>query len=892
MSNTDQLFILKSKVAIPPVRKRAVERTSLIGRLNAGAERGFVLVSAPAGFGKTTVLAQWAAHCPLPVAWVSLDEKDNDPTRFFSYLAQALVAAGIDDGEQDTLLQHAEALPVRTLAGAFLNRVEQIATPFVLVLDDYQLITEPIHEALALLLEHRPPPLRLVLSTRADPPLPVARLRAQGELTELRSAHLRFSDAEVTLFLEEVMELDLSPAEITALSNRTEGWIAGLQLAALSLKGREDTRAFIERFSGSHRFILDYLLDEVVSRQPPTIRRFLLETSILERLSGPLCEAVTAQPDGQQALEQIEAANLFLVPLDDERRWFRYHHLFGELLQARLKQTVGTETVATLHRRAAGWYERQGWPVAAIEHTLATGDVERAAELVERHGHTQWGLSNTAFMRLIGRLPARTLRRRPGLGVYHAWTLIVYGQIREAEQLLQALSARLTEPEMGPEMDGVRAFVNLLLAYTPVMLDAPVSAGDLPSAGALARVPARHLGMRNSADVVYAYLLYLRGELEASASHLMAPVERDVAADGTTAIPIAIARLAEIRQIQGRLREAEALCRHWAAHVARRGKERFYVAGNLDLALSAVLRERNKLDEAEELIAAGLRANEPWQVPHAQATGGLALARLQLSRGQREAALETMATVERKIEGRILLPALGRELEAFKVRLWLARGEVDAALTWAAGLAPAPALTFEREPTLIVLARVWLATGQLAKARTLLDKLAAGAAAGGRGGRLLEIDLLRAMVLDALGERAGAQEMMVACLRPAAREGFVRLFVDEGNPVRALLAAALPAAGPAEGGYARRLLRAFPEAGALPPIEPLVEPLTPRERDVLHLICEGHSNRAIAKRLTITVSTVKKHAGNIYGKLGVESRAQAMIRARELRLVPPISPGS
>ena len=892
MSNTEHFF-LKSKLIAPSRRECLVERPSLIARLNEGLKRGFVLVSAPAGFGKTTALAQWAVQSTLPVAWLSLDEKDNDPARFFSYLWQALLTNGIGDAQEHALLRQVEELPARTLAVAFLNWVEQMNAPFALVLDDYHLITAaPIHEALALFLECRPPSLYLIVTTRADPPLPLARLRALGALAEVRADDLRFNPAETTIFLELVMELELSPADTATLVGRTEGWIAGLQLAALSLKGRDDAHQFIERFSGTHRFILDYLIEEVVNRQPPAVRQFLMATSILERLSGPLCEAVTARSGGQQMLAQLEAANLFLVPLDEERRWYRYHHLFGELLQARLQQTEGPEMVVALHRRAAAWYERQGWPVEAIEHTLATGDVEQAAELVERHGHTQWGMSNATFLRLIGRLPPQMLSQRPRLGIYHAWTLIVYGQIRAAEQLLRELSTRLDEPEMGPEMEGVRAFVDLLLAYTPVLLGAPPTTGKLPATTALAQVPDDYLAMRNSADVVYAYLLYLRGELETAACHLLVPVERDLAVEGTTAIPISISRSAEIRQVQGRLREADKLCRHYVAYVAERGKERFFIAGNLELVLGDLLRERGEMAAAQARIAAGLETNEPWRVPHAQATGALTLARLQFSLGQVEAALETVTGLERQIEGRIILPAQRSQLQALKIRLWLAGGEADRAVAWATGLNPLPPLSFVREPELIALARVWIADGRLEGAGELLHRIAEAAAVDGREGRLLEIDLLQAVVLDRLGQREAAVETVGDCLRRAAAEGYVRLFLDEGAPVRELLAATVRSSRPEETGYARRLLALFPSSpkGVAHSGQDLVEPLTPRELEVLHLLCEGHANRTIAERLTITVSTVKKHAGNVYGKLGVDSRAQAMVRARELRLVPPIDP--
>lgn len=890
MNSEKRHIFLKSKLTIPPLRESLVRRPSLTAQLNEGAKRALTLVSAPAGFGKSTALAQWTAHSPIPVAWLSLDEKDNEPARFFSYLARALVTADVGSGKIHSLLQQPEDLPARTLAAAFLDQVEQVDTPFVLVIDDYQLMTAgSIHEALAFVLDYRPPQLHLTISTRTDPPLQLARLRAQRELTEIRAGDLRFSDADAARFLDEVMGLDLSAADVASLGRRTEGWIAGLQLAALSLQGREDAHTFIENFSGSHRFVLDYLIEEVVSRQPPAVRQFLLATSILERLNGSLCEAVTTQTDGQEMLQRLETANLFLIPLDDRRYWYRYHHLFADLMQARLQQTETKEAVAELHRRAAQWYEAEGFPVEAVEHMLASGDVEQAADLIQRHGHAQWGLSNTTFMRFISRLPQQMLSRRPVLGVYHAWMLIIYGQIPAARQLLQELSDRLDEGAGGPELEDVRTFIELMLAYTSVLLGAPPPQKVLDAA-ALAQVSDEHLGMRNSADVVYAYLLFLRGELDAAASHLMAPIERDVAAQGTTAIPIALSRLAEIRQLQGRLGEVERLCRHYAPWVAERGKERFYIAGNIDLVLGNVLRERNELKAAEESIRTGLETNEPWRVPHAQAAGALALARLQQAQGRAPLALQTLVTLEAEIAGRIILPVQRSELEALKVWLWLLNDERQAALRWAAHLDPLPPLNLIREPAFLALARVWLTIGRSGAALALLGRLAEAAEEGGRTGRLLTIKVLLARALAMLDRRAEALDMLAAALRLAAPEGYVRIFADEGAPIRELLTAYLHRPDPEQAAYARHLLSAFPDKVADAPLAAgsMVEPLTPRELEVLRLICDGHSNQAIADRLTIAVSTVKKHAGNIYGKLGVRSRAQAMVSASELGLVPPI----
>jgi len=901
---------LKTKLFIPQTRHSLVHRPRLIDPINAGTQRALTLISAPPGFGKTTVLAAWAAHNPIPLAWVSLDEGDNQPARFLSYLLFALDQIHVTGAGTANLLPLTESLPPRTILEELLRDLEAAADPFVIVLDDYHVITaQPVHDILAYLLDHLPPQAHLVLATRADPPIPLARLRSRGELVELRADDLRFTPEETAAFLHQVMGLTLRPEEINALEERTEGWIAGLQMAALSMQGHKDIPGFIRAFSGTHRFILDYLVEEVVNRQPEGIQQFLLQTSILERLCGPLCTAVIESRESrvessndspfstlysQNVLEALDRSNLFLIPLDDERHWYRYHHLFAELLQARLQQWK-PGWIATLHLRAAAWFEQNDFPLEAVQHALAAKDHERAAELIQRHGHERWSFSDLTFLMLLGQLPLEMLQARPKLGIYYAWMLITRGQLDAGEELLHGLVQHLPErgrqggPQAGGDLEiqGIRGFIDLLFVYIAT-LAGRTDPTHLPGREALEVVPKQFLGMRNSADVVYAMLLSFRGEFGPAAEILLDTVQRDLAAEGTTATPVAIALLARLRILEGRLHEAAELCRKYQAVVAERGRWRFYLAGNLNFILGEVLREWNELEDAEREVREGLQINEPWQVPQGMIVGCLALARVQQARGDLDGASHTLAEAERWVAGRTITPDLANELRALRVYLDVVRGDLAGAEAWAEQLPMVHLPDFLRELDFILVARIRLAQGKYLEAQRLLEQLARQAQAGKRVSRQMKITLLWARALWAQGQVPEALERLETCLKLAEPEGFVRMFLDEGEPVRELLSGYLSSASPGHRSYAKRLLEAFSGAapGSSRPALPgdLVEPLTERELEVLRLICTGCSNQEIAEKLVITLNTVKRHNNSLFGKLGVTNRSQAIVRARQLGL--------
>jgi LuxR family transcriptional regulator, maltose regulon positive regulatory protein len=879
--------LLATKLYIPVARSDRAPRPRLLEQLNAGISEKLTLISAPAGFGKSSLARDWVLGLNKPVAWLSLDAGDNNLARFFSYLIAALQQIEPSIGHTiQSVPDSPEAPTIHALVTTLLNDIAVSPTPFVLVLDDYHVIREiVIHETVRSLVDRQPPQMHLVITSREDPPLPLARLRAHGQVNECRARHLRFTIEETDTFLNDLMRLGLSKEDVATLTIRTEGWIAGLQLAVLSLRDQTDRAAFVRAFSGTDRHVMDYLVDEVLARQATEIQEFLLQSSVLERLSGPLCDAVIGG-DSQTILEYLDQANLFIVPLDNERVWYRYHHLFAELLRARLRKAE-PGLLPKLHLRASGWYEQNGFIAEAVRHAFVAQNYARAADLIEDHGHKRWSLSDNEFLSLVGKLPVELLHARPSLGIYHAWTLFISGQYEATATLLRTLMEHIPPAGHASEAKGMRSFVNLLLIYIAEMSGKALP-DDLPDREALEFVPEHHLGMRNSADVLYAFLLDLRGDFTASEKLLLRAVRRDVAAYGVTAVPICISRLARNWVLQGRLREAADLCRKHIEYVRERGEHRFFIAGNLYLMLAGILREWNHLQEAGQMIQAGFRANEPWKLPQVDLVGHMAKARWQQARADLNGALATLEQLDQLIQGKSATPDLMSDLRALKVKLWLAKGNREKAWEYTGLSRPIEPLEFRHELDHILLARLFLMERRQTDALELLERLARKAESAGRFGRLLEIRLLEVVALAGLKRMPQAFAKLDGCLMLAEPERYLGIFLEEGEVVRELLCAYLRGAAPANAAYASRILQAFAPTASAPATAPgeLVEALTQRELGVLSLIAAGASNQEIAGKLVITVSAVKKHAGNIYGKLGVNSRTQAVARARQLNLLP------
>jgi LuxR family maltose regulon positive regulatory protein len=887
--------LLTAKLYIPPVRPEVVPRAGLIERLNAGLYRRLTLLSAPAGYGKTTLLGQWVAQCARPVAWLSLDEGDNDPVRFWAYVAGALRTVRPEIGDiAQVVFQSSQPPPVESALAGLLNQIAEAPDPFVLVLDDYHMIRTPaIHEGIAFLLENLSPQMHLVIATRADPPLGLPRLRGRDQLTELYQSDLRFTLEEAATFLNEVMGLRLSGEDVAALEGRTEGWIAGLQMAAVSMQRRDDVAGFIQAFTGTHRYILDYLVEEVLQQQPPGVRRFLLQTSILDRLCSALCDAVigTGQPvdgqpavDSQAVLEHLERNNLFVVPLDDRRQWYRYHHLFADLLRQRLRREH-RDWEPELHRRAGEWYEQNGMVAEAVGHALTAGDLERAAHLIEQTGWATFTRGEMTTIRgWIAALPDDFVRSRPQLGVLHAWAMAKSGRLEDVESCLEGINSDLLRGEVA----AVRAYV------------AGVR-GDLPRAVTLAQqaleqLPEEDLFLRAIVTQNLGVAYHWSGDSAAAVRTLTRAVELGRAAGQAFQTLTSMAILGRAYEMQGSLRQATETYREALALASEKGSRPVPFAGMAYVGLAGTLYEWNDLDDAVRCAMEGIRLSALGGFVAYHVFGHALLARAYEAKGDRARALEMLQKAEQLGQGGryVLVMALVAELRA---RLWVAQGNVAAALQWAEERRwrTDDPLDAAREIELTAVAWVISTHGRPGEALSLLARLLEAAQAAGRTGSAIKILALQGLAFqaqDRAGEALSALERALALAEP---EGYVRTFLDEGEPMKDLLSQILLAQqkerqASSRGispNYVARLLAAFGEEAELSSLatESLIEPLTEREMDVLRLVIAGLSNAEIAEELVIAVSTVKSHVNHIYGKLGVENRTQAVIRAQELALI-------
>jgi len=896
--------LLATNLHVPRPQMQLVPRIHLVERLQRGVEGTFTLVSAPAGFGKTTLLAQWLAESAIPAAWLSLEAEDNDPARFLSYLIAALQTLDAQVGTTALAMLRAPQPPMleAVLAVLISDMTGRGTGEFALVLDDYHTITaEPIQRGMTFLLEHLPPQMHLVLATRADPPLPLARLRAQGQLSEVRTADLRFGTNETSAFLQEIMGLALPPEAIATLEQRTEGWIAGLQLAALSLLGRTDISAFLASFSGSHRYVLDYLSDEVLLQQPAPVQQFLLRTCILERLSGSLCDAVMEQEGSQAMLERLERANLFVVPLDDERGWYRYHHLFAQVLRRHLQQANST-LMPVLHRRASAWYEQHDFPAEAVQHALAIPDVEMAARLIE--SITPSLTNQGRLFTVLGwmqALPDELIRAHPILCLHQAYLLTITNQ-------LEAGKARLQDAERSAQQMPAEQACTILGHVHAIRGAVAYFSGDTERGIALARqglalLPEKEVLPRAGPLAITIRAYMVSGDVTPAAEHEAAAAVAFIRTSSNLFSTVSsMTLLARLHALQGRLRQAATIFAQVVQVVPRLEilqimySSLFYYFGLGDL-----LRERNEFDAAERYLVQGmLIVKEPVAVePLAAILGYTALVRLQQAQGNSREACATLDALAQVAEQRHFPPHLLTQVAAVRARLDLAQGNVVAAVRWAdaSGLSATDNdLPYPRESEYLALVRVRLAQGRgdpavpfLQDVLHLLDRLLQEAEAKARMNSVLEILVLRALVLQAQGDQTNALSALERALVLAAPEGYIRLFVDEGGSMLALLRLAYARGIVAD--YVATLLAAFGEQHAqdFPPLSPLtgtlLEPLTEREREVLRLLLEGASNREIARRLVLSVNTVKRHIYNLCGKLGVQSRTQAIARARTLDLL-------
>ncbi len=867
------ITILATKLYLPPPRPNIVPRPRLLEKLNEGLHRKLTLISAPAGFGKTTLVTSWIAAGQQPAAWLSLDEGDGEPARFLAYLVAALqqIAPGIG---QSVLpgLQSPQPPPTESVLTTLLNDIAVWPDPFILVLDDYHVVdAQPVDQAVAFLLAHQPPHMHLVITTREDPNLPLPRLRVRGQLTELRANDLRFTRDEAASFLQQVMGLELSEANIAALEARTEGWIAGLQMAALSLQGQQEIGQFIQSFTGSHRFVLDYLIEEVLLQQPARIQEFLLQTAVLNQLTGPLCDAVTGQSNGQEILEALERANLFLVPLDNERRWYRYHHLFIELLRQRLPQSREADDIANLHRRASQWYEANGLYLEAFHHATAANDVDRAVRLIEGEGLPLYFRGEVApVQQWLDALPEAEFKARPSLWVTYASVLTLTGRLHDnIEEILQAAEAALPDPALDDKTADLHGQIAAIRAMLGIVKN-EVANIVTQSQRALALLHPDNAPMRTTTAWTLGYAYQVQGKRAAAKA---AYAETIAESQKSGNIMTEIAATTCVGQIQEADNQAHQAAATFQRILRLMGDPPWPAACEACVGLGRIHYQWNALAAAEQYGQQGLALARQLENVDTPAACGVLLARVMLAQGDAAGALAILDETEQFVRQKQFNHWLG-EITAVRIQTLLHQGNLAAT----AQLAESHDLPLSQ-------ARIHLAQGDPDAAMTKLTPERQQAEANEWLDKQLQVRLLEALAHQAAGDSKRAMQAIGAALALAAPGGLLRPFVDEGAPMTGLLREAVKAGvTPA---FAQQVLAAFGETAVVPPpsAQPLPDPLSERELEVLRLLPTALTGPEIASELMISLNTLRTHTKNIYSKLGVNSRRTAVHRAKELNIL-------
>lgn len=898
--------LLMTKLYVPRARQDVVSRPRLEARLGRGLAAPLILISAPAGFGKTTVAAQWTGQINMPVAWLSLDVSDNEPSLFLRYVIAALQSVAPQIGTNaNALLQGPQPPTTSTLLTLVLNDLAALDHDLLLVMDDYHLVhNAAVHEAVQFLLQRLPPQFRLVIITREDPPFPLTTMRAQRRLAELRARDLRFSLDEAATLLRVMMGLQVTDAEIQAVETRTEGWVAGLHLAALAMQNRGEVQHFVQAFTGTNRFILEYLVEEVVERLPAHLRDFLLRTSILERFCAPLCDAVILggvsdrnNPVSRLLIEQIERMNLFVIPLDDQRQWYRFHHLFADALRERLKNGAAPAQLSALYTRASQWCESEGLIVEAINYAIRSGDSNRTADLLERYGDIMTMQRGPAVLiQWIVGLPRELLALRPQLALTYSWGLILTDHFAEAEALLNE-----AEPAIQAQSpDGRGALAEQAAAQrTTIALMTEASPSAIIAIGRhtfdIISDPLSPAARSTGLMLGCGYALH--GEDLAALQTWQAATEAcQATGDGLMEVVIA-AHLARVLPYRGELRQVDTLLRRLLARADEPYLQAIPTRAYAWTFLAWILYEQNALAEALRCCKDSIELSKAWSMPRftffTHVINGLA----KQTTGDPIGAQESMNSALRMIEqNNLKQPFLS--VPAYQARLWLMQGKLEAATGWMepweaklrAPLEPAYDLDY------LTVARVFFAHGRLEEADNLITRVLARVEALGRTGYAIEAYALQALVAHAQHDHDRAIAALTSALTRAEPQGYIRTFVDFGAPMHELLQEVL--AHDISPAYCERLLAAFPQQEPAEPPQAeranprtlrrsnaLPEPLNEREREVLGLIAQGLSNQQIADRLVVALSTVKWHINNLYGKLDVGTRTQALARAAELDLI-------
>lgn len=906
--------LLTTKLYIPRPRSDLVHRTRLIEQLNAVTNCKLTLISAPAGFGKSTVLSSWVSQLKhgSQVAWLSLDHSDNDLTRFLIYFIGALQTIDTDIGKGVLdAIKSPGPVNIEVILTSLLNEINEFPEEIVFILDDYHVIeSQEIDQSLIFLLDHLSLNMHLVIASRIDPSLPLSRLRASGQLCELRAKDLRFTPDETATFLNEIMGFDLSAQDVVALETRTEGWIAGLQMAALTMQGIKSSSElvdFVNSFTGSDRFIQDYLTDEVLQQQTSEIKDFLLQTSILNRLSGPLCDVVTGQKGGQAILEALEIANMFIVPLDNERQWYRYHHLFADLLAHHLKQTF-PDLIPDLHRRASEWYEGKNLPSEAIHHAFAAEDFEQAADLAE----LAWpamsgGFQSITWLGWLRDLPDELVQTRPVLCLAFAWANLNAGNLEDAEVRLLDVerwlepSASIPDKSQGPLIEMVvidqEQFQSLPGSLATARAYHAQAIGDLNGTvkytkQILELLPEDEQGGRGTAALSLLGLAqYANGDLKAAYQAFSNGIAGMTPLDRITGAFV----LADIKMALGQLNTALTTYKQSLKLVKDHSKPMPLGTEDIYIGLSKLHRERGNLDDAAQDLLTGKKLGEQIKLPDWQHRWFIAQSQLKETLGDMDSALDLLDKAE-KCYVRTPVPNV-RPIAAMKARVWVRQEKLAEAQDWVCerGLAVDDDLSYLREFEHITLAKVLIAQiktepvdDSIRGVIELLNRLLKAAEEGGRIGSVIEILVHKALACEVLGDTSSALGSLERALTLAEPEDYLRIFVDEGPPMAKLLNEAVRQG--VQPDYSRKLLAAFESKIAVDYIQQaqqLIEPLSARELDVLKLVAQGLSNREIAEWLFLALDTVKGYNRKIYAKLGVKNRTQAVNKANSLKILPP-----
>ena len=886
--------LLRTKFYAPPIRSNQIARPRLSDLIHNGLDRMLTLVSAPAGYGKTTLVSSWLQEIKVPSAWLSLDGGDNDPIRFLHYLMATLlpIAPGIE-GDLPGMIQRIQPAQFETAVNLLTNELALVSDPFVLVLDDFHVIhSEAVLKILSTILEHQPPQMHLMILTRTDPPLPLSRLRVRGQLLDIRADQLRFTQTEIANFLNDVIGLTLSANDLSAMEMRTEGWIAGLQLAALSMQGCKDIHGFVSAFTGSHHYVMDYLVEEVLRLQSRKMSTFLLQTSILDRLSGPLCEAVVSadgnEPvDGQAMLESLEEMNLFVIPLDDERHWYRYHHLFADVLGKRLEHQFPL-LLPELHRRASQWYEQNGFIAESIQNAIVAGEQDRAAKLIEDNGC--FLLISGEVTTLLNWADAIEFQSetRPWLAIQKAWALALNGDLDRIEPTLQAPEKLLAPLEPSDEVRTMQGTIAAARAQCAILQ------GDTHSAAEYARQALELLpdcssisqSIRSVAVSLLGDASWMNGNFEEAIQAYTEAIKIGREAKNQHMVIIANTNIADILLVQGQLHRGADKYAQSLQMAVRPDGQRSPLAASIFASMARLSFVWNQLDEAVQNIRQCMELGRIWGDISQQVYAYGFLARLEQARNNPEKAREAMREAELLFSEHQHSPHWSIQMKSILARVWLAMGNVEKAsqLVQERGLKIQDEIPYRWELDYLLLLRVRLARGDYEAAFILSDRLLQQAEKTGQKVLVIEVLILQTLALQGKKETDQALTVLEKALALAQPEEIVRFFLDEGEAMTRLLCQAQ--SRQVEGGYAAVLLSKVVNTPGMaqPSMQLLIEPLTGREVEVLKLIEVGCSNQDIAGQLFISLPTVKRHISNIYTKLGVESRTQAIAIGKELKI--------